>query len=141
MDITEDVIHEGAQKEVDWGKVAYGEKRWAEDLWGKVVDGKVTLFHGTSGYLLEGISKYGLMPSYAGHGYEEEEIKGIPKRERPLPSVWLAYTPYLAFFFGDALVQVTVPVSWITEANDGVLIEQPIPPIMIDRFLNIEDWR
>ena len=141
MEITEETIRLGAQKEVVWGMEQYGERHWAEDLWGKIIDGKATLFHGTSNYVLEDITRYGLQPSVAGHGYEQEEWEKEPKGGRPIPSVWLAYTPYLAFFFGDVLVQVTIPISWITEANDGVLVEQPIPPIMIDRFLHMEDWR
>jgi hypothetical protein len=141
MVIPEDTIRLGAQKEVDWGKIAYGEKHWAEELWGKVVNDNVTLFHGTSEYLLEDISRCGLQPSYAGHGYDEEEIGGLPEVERPVPSVWLAYTPYLAFFFGDVIVQVTIPLSWITEANDGVLVEQVIPPAKIDRYLYLKYWK
>lgn len=139
--ILEDSIREGARKEVEWGVEHYGEKKWAEGLWGRVVNGSVTLFHGTSEVSFEDISRGGLKPSYTGHGYEQEEIDEMPLEERPAPAVWLAYTPYLAFFFGDAIVQVTIPLSWINEANDGVLVEQAIPPTMIDRFLLIEDWK
>jgi len=141
MEITEETIRLGAQKEVVWGMEQYGEKLWSEHLWGRIVDSKVTLFHGTSSCLLGDILAYGLRPSVIGHSYTWEEWKEMPEGERPIPAVWLAYTPYLAFFFGDTLVQVTIPISWITEANDGVYVEQPIPPTMIDRFLHIEDWR
>lgn len=138
--VTEIIIREGARKEAEWGKESYGEKKWAEGLWGRVTDGSVTLFHGTGEASVDDILRDGLQPSYAGWFYEQEEAEELPPEERPSPAVWLAYTPYLAFFFGDAVVQVTIPLSWIKEANDGVLVERAIPPAMVDRYLLIKNW-
>jgi len=139
--VTEAAIKEGVRIEAEWGEEHYGKKTWAKELWGRVEDGKITLFHGTGRYVLGEILEEGLKPSYAGWGLEPEEAEEMPPEIRPTPSVWLAYTPYLAFFFGDTVLQVTIPVSWITEANDGVLVVRHIPPGMIDRYLYIEDWK
>lgn len=138
--VTEDTIKKGAGKEVEWGEEQYGKKKWAEELWGKVTGGNITLFHGTSKFLIEDILKNGLQPGYTGLGYEPEEVEELPPEERPSPAVWLAYTPYLAFFFGDVVIQVTIPLSWIVEANDGVLVERAIPPTMIDGYRLIGSW-
>ena len=139
--ITRAEIRRGVRLETEWGVEKYGEKQWAREVWGKIINNNVSLFHGTSEYILDDILREGLKPGYIGWGYEPEEIEGLPEEERPEPAVWLAYTPYLAFFFGDLVVQVTIPVSWIIEANDGVLVEKTIPPTMIDRYLFIENWR
>lgn len=137
----EAIVKEGTRKEVEWGIEMYGEKKWGEELWGKITNGNITLFHGADKFELDGILKHGLLPSYSGWGFEPEEVEETPPKEKPAPSVWLAYTPYLAFFFGNVAVQVTIPWSWVVEANDGVLVEKAVPPTMIDRYLAVEDWK
>ena len=139
--VSEAVIKEGIHRETIWGEETYGKKTWAEGSWGKIENNKITLFHGTDRFMLDDILKEGLRPSYFGHGYEREEIKMIPKRVRPRPAVWLAYTPYLAFFFGNCVIQVTIPLNWIGEANDGVLVERYIPPSMIEGYILEENWK
>jgi len=134
-------VRKGVKEETEWGKETYGDKSWAKESWGKTSNGNITLFHGTDKYLLNDILKKGIEPSYKGWSLEKEEAEEIPEKERPNPAVWLAYTPYLAFFFGNVAIQVTIPLSWVTEANDGVLVERHIPPTMIDRYVFIEDWK
>lgn len=130
-------IAKGVRSEVEWGKKQYGEKIWASERWAKVTNGRVTLYHGTNLHDLPSILREGLKPSTVGWGYDEEDID---LEEAPTPAVWLAYTPYLAFFFGDVAIQVSIPVEWIAEANDGVLVEKHIPPEMIDEYMLIENW-
>lgn len=140
LDLVE-TTKKGVRTESEWGEEQYGRKTWASERWARITNGKITLYHGASSYNLPGIIREGLKPSTVGHAYEAEEDVDIAPEEAPTPAVWLAYTPYLAFFFGDVAIEVTIPAAWIAEANDGVLVERHIPPGMIDRYVLMEDWK
>lgn len=117
-----------------WGQP--GESSWARSEWGKIINGYVTLFHGTSAYLLPTMLKEGIRMSYwtppeeLGEGEEAQE------------GVWLTTTPYYAFFYGDVALRVHIPVDWIDKImGDEVWLDRDVPPGMIIESKTIEEWR
>jgi len=136
------VIQEKLAEEIEWGESEEGRKiwkhegksKWMREEWGKVEGGMVTLFHGTDPFNVPRITTKGLT---AGWDIPPEEMEG---EEMAPKAVWLAATPYLAFFFGDTCVKVRIPLEWVDKANDGVLVERDIPPEMIQETMAIERW-
>lgn len=130
-----DMVQQKVLGETRWGEDQYGKKVWAKESWGKIVGRQVTLFHGTDPGNVPRILREGLT---AGYDIPPEELEG---EELAPPAVWLAATPYLAFFFGDAAVQVTIPLEWIAAANDGLLVTRDIPAGMTGRVMLIGEWK
>lgn len=122
-----EMIKAKLKQETEWGEKIYGGKTWTKDEWGKIDNGIVTLFHGTSPYDLPSVIKTGLKKSQSN---EEDLYRGV----------WFSVTPYLAFFFNDVCLKVRVPISWVGDAGDGVVVERNIPPRMIVNHLHINDW-
>lgn len=117
-----------------WGQP--GESTWARHEWGKIINGHVTLFHGTSDYLLPNILKEGIKQGYW------TPPEGLGEGEEPQKGVWLTTTPYYAFFYGDVTLRVCVPVGWIdTVMGDEIWLDRDIPPSMIVEAKTIEQWR
>lgn len=128
------IIREKLKQETEWGEEQYGKKQWSKEDWGKIEGGLVTLFHGTWPYNIPRIIKEGLL---AGYDVPPEEWAEDERFEK---AVWFGVTPYLAFFFGDVCVKARVPLDWIDQANDGVLVDRSVPPSMILEVKEIDDW-
>lgn len=113
-----------------------GESSWARSEWGKIINGHITLFHGTSSYMLPTVLKEGIKLSYWTPPEELDEEEEAQK------GVWLTTTPYYAFFYGDVALRIRVPVDWIDKVmGDEIWLSRDVPPRMIIESKTIEEWR
>lgn len=139
MNLRESVVKQIAWKSSEdargiWGQS--GESNWARDEWGGAIDGMITLFHGTSPFSLPDILREGLKLGYW------TPLEELEEGEEPQKGLWLAVTPYYAFFYGDVCVRVRIPIEWVDSVNgDEVWLERNIPPEFIVEVKTIEDWR
>lgn len=114
------------------------DSSWASQEWGKVIDGYVTLFHGTSEYNIESILKDGLKLN---QWIPKEELEWDESEEEQL-GLWLTTTPYYAFFYGDICVRLRIPVEWIEEVSgDEIWLSREVPASMIIEVKDIVTWR
>lgn len=137
-------LEESVRQQIAWKSTPYagdiwgqlGESTWARQEWGKIINGHVTLFHGTSEHALPSVLKEGIKQSYWTPPEELEE------GEEPQKGVWLTTTPYYAFFYGDIALRVRIPATWIDRVmGDEIWLDRDVPPEMIVEHKAIEEWR
>jgi len=104
-------------------------RRSEEASWGKIKNGYVTLFHGVTKELI---------PEILSKGLKAKRIGEFPKL------VWFGATPYMAFYFGDTAVQVSIPASWVTNYVGGLfgeyMVERNVPVNMVTKIIKFEEW-
>jgi len=125
------LVRDKAKTETEWGIRTYGHKTWAMADVGKVINGDIILFHGTSRYNMDQILSSGLRIGQS--AMDDNEDLG--------DYLWFAATPYLAFFFGDVCLKVRVPLLRIWDAGDGVAISENIPTRKILGARYLSNWR
>ena len=150
-----DLIAEQVKAEIEWGEGKEGRKLWSaenerlrrqeEVLWGKVENGYVTLFHGTGRETIPKILRESLVQRYEMIGKTKEELteeEWEDVREMGFGyAIWLAATPYGAFFYNDTALQVRVPLSWISYFDEsGFMVEKNISSSMIQKVIRFEEW-
>jgi len=117
-----------------WGQP--GESTWARHEWGKIINGYMTLFHGTSEYSMPSILSEGIkMSSFT-------PLEELNVDEELQKGVWLTTTPYYAFFYGDVALRVKIPIGWIDRVmGDEIWLDTDVPPEAIVEYKTVEEWK